>query len=151
VVGVSQHVVRKRQRLLKHLDEKKAELRAGRSDSSLANVILSEKRIKTTAKYKLSEIPHPFTSREEYERSLQMPIGSQFTLPPVSSLSSPLTLCLSLSLSLSPPILICPVDEWNTEQIVRKNTKPEILLRVGRVIEPIKLPKQRKASDTKKH
>jgi U3 small nucleolar RNA-associated protein 14 len=141
VVGVSQHVVRKRQRLLKHLDEKKAELRAGRSDSSLANVILSEKRIKTTAKYKLSEIPHPFTSREEYERSLQMPIGSQFTLPPVSSLSSPLTLCLSPH----------PVDEWNTEQIVRKNTKPEILLRVGRVIEPIKLPKQRKASDTKKH
>lgn len=80
MIGVSQRVVQKRQRLLKNLDEKKAELKAGRKDSALANVILSEKRIKTTAKYKLSDIPHPFTSREEYERSLQMPVGSMLLI-----------------------------------------------------------------------
>jgi hypothetical protein len=39
------------------------------------NVLISEKRIKTAAKYKIADIPHPFTTREEYERSLQMPIG----------------------------------------------------------------------------
>jgi U3 small nucleolar RNA-associated protein 14 len=88
MVGVSPHVVKKRQRLLKNLDEKKAELRAGRTDSALANVILSEKRIKTTAKYKLADVPHPFKTREEYERSLQMPVGSEspFSLPFFSSL-----------------------------------------------------------------
>jgi U3 small nucleolar RNA-associated protein 14 len=137
MVGVSPHIVKKRQRLLKNLDEKKAELRAGRSDSTLANVILSEKRIKTTAKYKLADIPHPFTSREEYERSLQMPIGSM----------SPLSIVFCVH---SSSLLPSSSDEWNTEQIVRKNTKPEVLLRAGRIIEPIKLPKQRKASETKK-
>ncbi len=77
MAGVSQKIVRKRQRLLKNLDEKKAEMKAGRTDHALANVILSEKRIKTASKYKLADVPHPFTSREEYERSIQMPVGSE--------------------------------------------------------------------------
>lgn len=87
-------MVKKRQRLLKNLDEKKAELRAGRTDGALANVILSEKRIKTTAKYKLADVPHPFKTREEYERSLQMPVGSKFHL-------------LTVPLILTPPLLVC--------------------------------------------
>ena len=79
MTGVSTKIVQKRQRLLRNLDEKKAELKLGRKDSILANVIVSEKRIKTTGKYKLAEVPHPFTSREEYERSIQMPVGSKLS------------------------------------------------------------------------
>lgn len=78
MTGVSQKIVKKRQRLLRNLDEKKAELKAGRTDSTLANVIVSEKRVRTSAKYRLAEVPHPFTTREEYERSIQMPVGSKF-------------------------------------------------------------------------
>lgn len=33
-------------------------------------------------------------------------------------------------------------DEWNAAQVVRKNTKPVIMMRAGRVIAPIKLPKK---------
>lgn len=106
-VGVSQRVVKKRKHLLKHLEEKTAMQRAGRNDGQLANVILSERRVKTSSKYKIADVPHPFTSREEYERSLQMPLGA----------------------------------EWNAAHIVKKNIKPDILTRSGRIIEPISLPK----------
>ena len=78
-MGVSAKVVEKRRRLLKNLDEKKSELRAGRKDGVLANVLLSEKRIKTASKYKIAEVPHPFKTREEYERSLQMPLGGAYS------------------------------------------------------------------------
>lgn len=120
-VGVSQRVVKKRKHLLKNLEEKAAQQRAGRSDGQLANVVLSERRVKTSSKYKIADIPHPFTSREEYERSLQMPLG----------------------------------DEWNAAHIVKKNVKPEILTRAGRIIDPISLPKNYKkapapSSDTAK-
>jgi len=114
--GISQRVVQKRKRLLKSLEEKNAEMRAGRKDGTLANVMLSEKRVKTSAKYKIADIPHPFKTREEYERSIQMPMG----------------------------------DEWNAAHVVRKNTKPEIMLRAGRIIEPIKLAKQHKDSSKAK-
>ena len=119
-VGVSQRVVKKRKHLLKNMEEKAAQQRAGRNDGQLANVILSERRVKTSSKYKIADVPHPFTSREEYERSLQMPLG----------------------------------DEWNAAHIVKKNVKPEILTRAGRIIDPIALPKNYKktaqASETAK-
>jgi hypothetical protein len=39
-------------------------------------------------------------------------------------------------------------DEWNAAQVVRKNTKPVIMIRAGRVIAPIKL--QKKAPQNRK-
>ena len=69
------------------------------------NVIISDRRIKTSAKFKISEIPHPFTSIAEYEQSLQAPIG----------------------------------PDWNSSQVVKKNTNPDIITRSGRVIEAIRL------------
>jgi U3 small nucleolar RNA-associated protein 14 len=39
--------------------------------------MISDRRIKTASKYKISEVPHPFTSREEYEQSLRLPIGGK--------------------------------------------------------------------------
>ena len=74
----------------------------------MMNVMLSDRRIKTASKFKISEVPHPFTTREEYEQSLRVPVG----------------------------------DEWNVAHVVKKNTKPEIILRAGRIIEPISLPKK---------
>ena len=69
---------------------------------------LSDRRVKTAGKYKITGVPHPFTSREEYEQSLRMPVG----------------------------------EEWNASHVVRANTKPEIMLRAGRVVEPLKLSKR---------
>ena len=82
-------------------------IQKNRKDTKMSNVILSDRRIKTSAKFKIADIPHPFTSREEYEKSLIMPIG----------------------------------EEWNASHVVRQNTKPDIFMRAGRVVEPIKLSK----------
>jgi U3 small nucleolar RNA-associated protein 14 len=90
------------------MEEESTKQRAMRKDGKIMNVVISDRRVKTAAKYKISDIPHPFTSREEYERSIQMPLG----------------------------------EEWNASHIVRKNTKPEVMTRAGRIIAPITLPKQ---------
>lgn len=75
VGGISQRTLNKRDKLLKIVDETSSAKRAQRRDLKIADVMLSERRIKATAKFKIAEIPHPFKSREEYERSIQMPIG----------------------------------------------------------------------------
>ena len=41
------------------------------------NVMLSERRIKTASKFRAEEIPYPFKTREEYEHSIQMPLGGE--------------------------------------------------------------------------
>ena len=105
--GISPAAVKRRDKAVQRVIGESEAMRKARKDSKLLNVIISEDRIKTDSKYKISKIPHPFTSREEYERSLQMPVGA----------------------------------EWNASHVVRENTKPEIYVRAGRLIEPIKLPK----------
>ena len=50
-----------------------------RKDKSLERVIINEKRIKKNGKYLASELPHPFESREQYERSLRLPLGPEWT------------------------------------------------------------------------
>ena len=52
---------------------------ADRRDAKLPNVILSEKRIKKNAKYLASSLPHPFESKTQYERSLRLPMGPEWT------------------------------------------------------------------------
>ena len=106
-VGISAgtQTLLKRKRLLARVDEEAGRKKAGRRDAKKLNVVLSERRVKTASVFKVAEVPHPFRSIEEYNRSLQMP------------------LC----------------DEWNTSQIVRKSTKPEVMLRAGRLVEPAKL------------
>ena len=118
--GISQKILNKRDKLIKIQEDiangKKKE-RADIKNKQMSNVMLSDRRIKTASKYKIDEIPHPFTSREEYERSLQMPIG----------------------------------EEWNATNVVRQNTKPEILLRAGRIIEPPKIGKKRAVQEDNSH
>ena len=50
-----------------------------RRDRKLQKVIISEKRLPKTAKFLASELPHPFENRAQYERSLRLPMGPEFT------------------------------------------------------------------------
>ncbi|KAM3512200.1 hypothetical protein MY11210_004118 [Beauveria gryllotalpidicola] len=49
-----------------------------RKDAKLAKVIINEKRIKKNNLYMASQLPHPFESREQYERSLRLPVGPEW-------------------------------------------------------------------------
>ena len=50
-----------------------------RKDKNLKNVIINEKVNKKNLKYQSSAVPFPFESREQYERSLRMPLGQEWT------------------------------------------------------------------------
>jgi U3 small nucleolar RNA-associated protein 14 len=51
-----------------------------RLDAKKPGVIISQKRISKAGKYLLAEIPYPFTSREEYERSMVGGIGREWNV-----------------------------------------------------------------------
>lgn len=40
---------------------------------------MSEKRVPKTAVYLASQLPHPYETREQYERSLRLPVGPEWT------------------------------------------------------------------------
>ena len=50
-----------------------------RKDAKLEKVIINEKTVKKNGKYLANELPHPFESRQQYERSLRLPIGPEWT------------------------------------------------------------------------
>ncbi|KAL2115933.1 hypothetical protein VTJ04DRAFT_10188 [Mycothermus thermophilus] len=50
-----------------------------RKDYKLKGVIISEKRIKKNDKYLASQLPHPFESQHQYERSLRLPVGPEWS------------------------------------------------------------------------
>lgn len=149
--GISKRTLDKRDRLMKKASDGADEKRKTRKDVKMFNVMVrapytlpftlpqlslqpllqvSEKRVKSASKYMIANIPHPFTSREEYERSIQMPVGGE-----------------KLQMRFGGGCVLMRVlsAEWNASHVVRANTKPEILLRAGRLIEPIHLPKKRTA------
>ena len=49
-----------------------------REDYGKAHVIISEKRDKKAAKYTVKDLPYPYTSKAQHERSLQTPIGTEW-------------------------------------------------------------------------
>lgn len=53
--------------------------KAKRRDAKLDKVIINEKRVKKNAKYLASQLPHPFETRQQYERSLRLPVGPEWT------------------------------------------------------------------------
>ncbi|KAL8736325.1 MAG: hypothetical protein Q9181_002479 [Wetmoreana brouardii] len=53
--------------------------RAKRQDAKLDKVIINEKRVKKNVKYLASQLPHPFETRQQYERSLRLPVGPEWT------------------------------------------------------------------------
>lgn len=50
-----------------------------RKDVKLDRVIINEKRNKKNGKYLAQELPHPFESRSQYERSLRLPMGPEWS------------------------------------------------------------------------
>lgn len=50
-----------------------------RKDAKLAKVIINEKRVKKNGRYLASSLPHPFETRGQYERSLRLPVGPEWT------------------------------------------------------------------------
>lgn len=50
-----------------------------RQDAKLDRVIINEKRVKKNGKYLASTLPHPFETRQQYERSLRLPVGPEWT------------------------------------------------------------------------
>lgn len=70
--------------------KKPTEQTAARKDANLSNVIISEKKNKGLAKIQVSNVPFPYTSKEEFERSLRQPIGPQWNTPStVAKLTEP--------------------------------------------------------------
>ena len=50
-----------------------------RRDVRLDKVIINEKLIKKNSRYLAPDLPHPFESRQQYERSLRIPLGPEWT------------------------------------------------------------------------
>ncbi|KAM7207465.1 Utp14 domain containing protein [Naviculisporaceae sp. PSN 640] len=50
-----------------------------RKDYKLKSVIINEKRIKKNDQFLASQLPHPFESQQQYERSLRIPVGPEWT------------------------------------------------------------------------
>ncbi|KAL8807633.1 MAG: hypothetical protein Q9182_000617 [Xanthomendoza sp. 2 TL-2023] len=61
------------------LSKQEGILQARRQDAKLDKVIINEKRVKKNAKYLASQLPHPFETRQQYERSLRLPVGPEWT------------------------------------------------------------------------
>ncbi|KAF8555092.1 Utp14-domain-containing protein [Imleria badia] len=49
-----------------------------RADHATPHVILSEKRDKKAAKYRVRELPYPYTSHAQFERRMAVPLGSEW-------------------------------------------------------------------------
>ncbi|OAA70259.1 small nucleolar ribonucleoprotein complex subunit Utp14 [Cordyceps fumosorosea ARSEF 2679] len=49
-----------------------------RRDAKLDKVVMNEKTIKKNNLYRASQLPHPFETREQYERSLRLPVGPEW-------------------------------------------------------------------------
>ena len=50
-----------------------------RQDAKLDRVIINEKRVRKNGRYLASSLPHPFETRVQYERSLRLPVGPEWT------------------------------------------------------------------------
>jgi len=49
-----------------------------RSDFNKKHVIISEKRDKKAAKYMVKDLPYPYTSKAQFERSIDTPLGIEW-------------------------------------------------------------------------
>ncbi|ERS98069.1 hypothetical protein HMPREF1624_04847 [Sporothrix schenckii ATCC 58251] len=83
--GVSKRAVKRDQRAVANKDGKdgrngknKAEM-VVRRDAKMDKVIISERRVHKNEKYLASQLPHEFETRSQYERSLRLPVGPEWS------------------------------------------------------------------------
>ncbi|KAJ9151235.1 U3 small nucleolar RNA-associated protein 14 [Pleurostoma richardsiae] len=74
--GVSERDRRRHQG--RFLTKKQGVRKADRKDAKLERVVITEKKVKKNDKYLATQLPHPFESREQYERSLRLPLGPEW-------------------------------------------------------------------------
>ncbi|KAL1970653.1 hypothetical protein VTN77DRAFT_4297 [Rasamsonia byssochlamydoides] len=74
--GISKKQQKRQKRFLTTIEGVKPEQR---KDAKLDRVIINEKRVKKNIKYLATQLPHPFESKQQYERSLRLPIGPEWT------------------------------------------------------------------------
>lgn len=77
--GISKREQKRNARNTKTVTTVKGVSQDRRQDKNLERVIINEKRIKKNGKYLATELPHPFESRQQYERSLRLPLGPEWT------------------------------------------------------------------------
>jgi U3 small nucleolar RNA-associated protein 14 len=77
--GMSVNFLKKRERALKKAQEDIELLKKTRKDTNIDGVIISEERNKLASKYKVAILPKPYLSHEEYQRSLQVPLGGTYS------------------------------------------------------------------------
>ena len=51
---------------------------ASRADFNKPHVLISEKRDKKAARYMVKDIPYPYTSKLQFERSISTPLGPEW-------------------------------------------------------------------------
>ncbi|KAF9055750.1 Utp14 protein-domain-containing protein [Panaeolus papilionaceus] len=49
-----------------------------RADYNKKNIIISEKRDKKASKYMIKDLPYPYTSKEQFERAMERPLGADW-------------------------------------------------------------------------
>jgi U3 small nucleolar RNA-associated protein 14 len=49
-----------------------------RADHGKKNIIISEKRDKKVAKYLVKDLPYPYTSKAQFERAMENPLGVEW-------------------------------------------------------------------------
>ena len=73
---------RKRARTTKAVDVPKrkaaAQSEQPRKDAKLPLVVINEKKAKKSARFRVAEVPYPFTSVEQYEKAMRGAIGSEW-------------------------------------------------------------------------
>ncbi|KAK0742303.1 Utp14 protein-domain-containing protein [Apiosordaria backusii] len=52
--------------------------KTSRKDYKLKDAIISERRVKKNDAYLATQLPHPFESQQQYERSLRLPVGPEW-------------------------------------------------------------------------
>ena len=51
---------------------------SARADVGKAHVIISERKDKKASKYLVRDLPYPYTSKAQFERSLEQPVGPEW-------------------------------------------------------------------------
>ncbi|KAL4891650.1 Utp14 protein-domain-containing protein [Aspergillus ambiguus] len=74
--GVSKKQQKRQKRFLTKVEGVKPQ---SRQDAKLSRVIINEKRIKKNNRYLATQLPHQFETKQQYERSLRMPLGPEWT------------------------------------------------------------------------
>ncbi|OJJ47745.1 hypothetical protein ASPZODRAFT_151194 [Penicilliopsis zonata CBS 506.65] len=74
--GISKKAQKRQKRVVTVVEGVKPE---NRKDAKLSRVIINEKRVRKNVKYMATQLPHPFENRQQYERSLRLPIGPEWS------------------------------------------------------------------------